>query len=161
MLQVGRFNLLSNMKPTTHTKTAKSGWLTVAGWQAGVAASLYILGTLIQGLIQVCAPNYVPQLWHGTLLFYAIIIFCVLINLSGEVLPKVESAILFVFVIGFIACMVPMVWLSPHASAKTVFTTWINDGGWSSQGTSFFVGLAGNAFVFLGMWTYLNGPNSY
>jgi choline transport protein len=135
----------------TITNNMIPGWLTVAGWQAGVAASCYIMGTMIQGLIEVCAENYVPQLWHGTLLFYGVIILSVLVNASGSVLPKVESVFLSIFVIGFFACIIPMVTLSPHASAKVVFTTWINDGGWSSQGTSFFVGLAGNAFAFLGM----------
>jgi choline transport protein len=108
------------------------------------------MGTVIQGFIELCDPDYVPQLWHGTLLFYGVVFLSVLVNSSGSVLPKVESALLFIFVIGFFAVMIPMVSLSPHASAKTVFTTWINDGGWSSQGISFFVGLAGNAFAFLG-----------
>jgi choline transport protein len=113
------------------------------------------MGTLVQGLIQVCAPDYVPQLWHGTLLFYSVILVCVVVNAFGSALPKVESVLLFIYIIGFFACMVPMVWLAPHASAKVVFTTWINDGGWNSQGVSFFVGLAGNAFAFLGIYIHL------
>ncbi|KAG9228437.1 amino acid transporter-like protein [Amylocarpus encephaloides] len=148
----GQYHWVSILAPTSWQKFASyvTGWLTVAGWQAAVSSSSYIMGTILQGLIQLCAPSYVPELWHGTLLFYAVLLVCIGFNALGTALPKVESIMLFIFIIGFFATMIPMVWLAPHESAKVVFTTWINDGGWNSQGTSFFVGLAGNAFAFLG-----------
>jgi hypothetical protein len=40
--------------------------------------------------------------------------------------------------------------LSDIGSAKDVFTQFMNQGGWSSQGLSFFVGLIGSVFAFVG-----------
>ena len=56
------------------------------------------------------------------------------------------------YVCGFIGIIVPLVYLAPHADASFVFTTFVNDGGWSTQGVSFFVGISGMAFGFLGEW---------
>lgn len=45
---------------------------------------------------------------------------------------------------------VPLVYLAPHGNAHDVFATFLNLGGWDTQALSFFVGLSGNAFAFLG-----------
>lgn len=128
-----------------------SGWLTVAGWQANVASSAYISGTLIQGFIELVKPDYVPHLWHGTLLLYfALAISIFTTTVVGPVLPKIESMLLVIYILGYVGVLVPMVYLAPHGSARDVFTTFRNDGGWSTQGLSFFVGISGNAFAFLG-----------
>lgn len=122
------------------------------GWQAGVAASSYISGTLIEALIELVHPSYVPKMWHGTLLLYAVLALCIFVTVVlGKALPTIETILLIVYILGFFAVMVPMVWLaSPHASANTVFTMFVNNGGWSSQSLSFFVGLSGFAFAMLG-----------
>ena len=70
----------------------------------------------------------------------------------GTVLPKIESILLVIYILGFFGVLVPLVYLGPHGNARDVFTTFINDGGWSSQGLSFFVGISGNAFAFLGIF---------
>ena len=71
----------------------------------------------------------------------------------GPALPKIESALFILYILGFFGVLIPLVWLAPHGSAQDVFTTFINGGNWPTQGLSFFVGLSGNAFAFLG--TYL------
>lgn len=127
------------------------GWLTVVGWQASVAASAYVCGTLIQGFIELVYPGYNAQLWHATLLLYGALVLSVFTTtVAGTVLPKIESILLVVYILGFFGVMVPLVYLGPHGNAQDVFTRFINDGGWSSQGLSFFVGISGNAFAFLG-----------
>ena len=127
------------------------GWLTVAGWQASVAASAYVSATLIQGFIELVNPNYTPHLWHATLLLYgALAISIFTTTVVGTVLPKIESILLVIYILGFFGVLVPLVYLGPHGNAHDVFTTFINDGGWSSQGLSFLVGISGNAFAFLG-----------
>ena len=127
------------------------GWLTVAGWQASIASSAYLEGVLIQNLIEVVSPDYTPKLWHGTLLCYGVLLVCVFVNtLAGTKLPRIEIVLLVVYVLGFIGIVVPLVYLAPHGNAHDVFATFVNGGGWSTQGLSFFVGLSGNAFAFLG-----------
>ena len=131
---------------------ALKGWLTVAGWQACVASSAYVLALLVQGLIEVFNPKYKPHLWHATLLLYATLAVAIFATtVIGTTLPKLESILLVFYLLGFFGVLVPLVYLGPHGSAKDVFATFMNSGGWSSQGLSFFVGISGNAFAFLGI----------
>jgi len=96
-------------------------------------------------------PSYVPQNWHETLLFWAILMVSVTINtIFSGALPIIEVMILILHVFGFFATIIPLVWLAPHGSAADVFTTFTNGGGWSTQALSFFVGLQGNANAFVG-----------
>ena len=134
---------------------APLGWLTVAGWQASVASSAYVCGTLIQGFIELVDSDYQPQLWHATLLLYGALGLAIL-TVAGTVLPNIENMLFVIYVIGFFGALVPLVYLGPHGSAHDVFTTFLNEGGWSSQTLSFFVGISGNAFAFLGNGHYHN-----
>ena len=128
-----------------------TGWLTMTGWQTSVASEGYLSGTLIQGIIIVNYPQYSPQRWQGTLLLWAIILVAVLINtVISSLLPMLEGLILIIHVLGFFAIMIPLVYMSSHSSASSVFTSFVNEGGWSSQGLSFWVGIIGSVFAFLG-----------
>ena len=128
------------------------GWLTVAGWQASVASSGYVCALYIQGFIELASSEYVPRLWHGTLLLYGVLAAATFFTtILGPALPKIESLLLVFYIVGFFAILVPLVYLGPHGSPQDVFTTFINGGNWPTQGLSFFVGLSGNAFVFLGI----------
>lgn len=77
----------------------------------------------------------------------------VLVNtVISSVLPKIEGLILILHILGFFAVLIPLVYMSPSkASVKDVFTLFLNQGGWSSQGLSFFIGLMGSVFSFLGI----------
>lgn len=106
---------------------------------------------LIQNFIQVVRSDYEPKLWHGTLLCYAVLLVCIFVNtVAGTKLPRTESVLLVVYLVSFVGVLVPLVYLAPHGSARDVFATFLNGGGWSSQGLSFFVGISGNAYAFLG-----------
>lgn len=43
-----------------------------------------------------------------------------------------------------------MVYMANHNTAEQVFTQFLNEGQWPSQGLSFFVGLIGPVFAFAG-----------
>lgn len=128
-----------------------SGWLTLAGWQASVGSGAYLTGTLIQGLLILTRPTYVPQSWHGTLLYWAVMLFGVIINvLAGWLLPKFEGVLLVLHILGFFGIMIPLLTLGPKRETNEVFTTFMNLGGWKTQGLSFCIGLMGNVFAFVG-----------
>lgn len=121
------------------------------GWQALLASGAYLCATIIQGLIVLNYPEYNAQRWHGTLLLWSVICVAVLVNtVIVSLLPKLECVILIIHVLGFFAIMIPLVYMAPHGSAKDVFTLFVNGGGWQTTGLSFFVGLYGNVFAFLG-----------
>jgi choline transport protein len=106
---------------------------------------------MIQALAILNYPNYNPTRWQGTLIFYGVIAFIVFINTYlARWLPKIEGMILTLHIVGFFAILIPLVYLAPHGSAQDVFATFINGGGWNTNGLSFFVGLITSVFSFLG-----------
>ena len=106
---------------------------------------------MIQGLLILNYPDYVSYRWHGTLLFYAIVLVSLVINTwLARLLPKIEALVLIVHVVGFFCILIPLVYLAPHGSAESVFATFRNDGGWSSTGLAFFVGLSTSMYSFIG-----------
>ena len=128
-----------------------TGWLTVLGWQAAITAASYLTGTGIQGVVIVTVPNYNPKMWHGTLMTWAVVICAFGINtLVSTVLAKIEAIVLILHIVGFVALLIPLVYLAPHSSPRDVFTVFLNAGDWPTQTLSFFVGIIGIVFAFIG-----------
>lgn len=97
---------------------------------------------MVQGLLVLNYPNYINERWHGTLLFYAVILFALFVNTYlGRFLPQIESVVLLFHVLGFFGILIPLAYLSPHQPADFVFTKFLNVGEWNTKGLSFFVGL--------------------
>lgn len=127
------------------------GWLTVMGWQAAFASGSYLASSLVQGLIVLNNPNYSPHPWHLVLLYWANVTVAIIVNtVISRALPKVETIVLVLHIFGFVAILIPLVYFAPHGNASDVFTLFLNQGGWSTQGLSFMVGMIGPAFSLLG-----------
>lgn len=98
-----------------------------------------------------CNSNHVPKGWQNTLLAWAVLAFAVIVNtVASSSLAKFEGLILILHIVGFFAIVIPLTYLAPHASAQDVFRTFINAGGWDTQAYSFFVGLVGAVYAFVG-----------
>jgi amino acid transporter len=107
-----------------------------------IAGISFFAAGLIQALIILNNPNYVPQPYHGTLLVIAVAGFSMLFNtFLAKKLPLVEGIMLVIHVCGFFAIILPLWILGPRANASDVFTTFTNGGGWNSVGTSTLVGM--------------------
>ena len=86
-----------------------------------------------------------------TLILWAAILFAVFVNtVLCRFLPKIEGLILILHVMAFFAILIPLLYMAPHNSAQTVFTTFLNEGAWPTTGTSFMVGLLVPANVLIG-----------
>ncbi|TGJ88083.1 hypothetical protein E0Z10_g642 [Xylaria hypoxylon] len=108
-------------------------------------------GTIIQGLIILNWPDYEPRNFHGALLAWAVIAVCIFVNtVVAGLLPALEGLILLIHVLGFIAILIVLVYLSPHSSVEDVFFRSLNEGNWPNQGLSYFVGFIGNVATFVG-----------
>lgn len=106
---------------------------------------------MIQGLLVLNYDGYSMERWHGTLLFYAIILLSLFINTYlARLLPKIEGMVLIIHVVGFVCILIPLVYLAPHGTATDVFATFTNGGGWNTDGLAFFVGLSTSMFSFIG-----------
>ena len=140
----GPFNWVAILSPPWCKKFLSylAGWLTVITWQALVAGTAYVSGTLIQGTLILNYPNYGYERWHGTLLFYSALAFALFVNTYlGRLLPRIESCMLFFHILGFFGILIPLVYLAPHQPASFVFGNFLNLGEFKTSGLSFFVGL--------------------
>jgi choline transport protein len=150
----GQYHWVFMLAPRNSKKLLSyvSGWLTLLGWLASFGSGAFLTGGLIQGLLMLCQPDtYIPKNWHVTLLYWAVIAFCVFINVAaGWLLPKFEGALLVLHILGFFAILIPLLVLGPQGNAKEIFTTFVNLGGWKSQGLSFCIGIMGSVFAFVG-----------
>lgn len=127
------------------------GWLTSLAWIATVAIESLFAGTIMQGLLILRYPDYNPQLWHGTLLTWAVLLVNIFINIvvPGS-LPRFELLIMVLHIGGFIAIMAALLATAPKGNAASVFSTALNEGGWPTQGLSYCVGFLGNVATFVG-----------
>ena len=92
-----------------------------------------------------------PKGWQNTLLAWAVLAFAVFVNVVASTsLAKFESLILVLHILGFFAILIPLTILAPHAGGQEVFRTFINAGGWNTQTYSFFIGLVGAVYSFIG-----------
>ncbi|RWA12218.1 hypothetical protein EKO27_g2898 [Xylaria grammica] len=128
-----------------------TGWVTFAGWQAVTASAAYLIGTLLQSVIILLDSSYTPEPWQTLLFFWAILAFAVFINtVASKTLAHFEGLILVLHIFGFFGILIPLVYLSPHGDAS-VFTTFVNGGGWPDRGLSFVVGLPASVFSLIGI----------
>jgi len=96
----------------------------------------------MQGLITLSVSSYNAQPWHGTLIVIGVVCFTVFFNtFLAKRLPFVEGMMLILHIVGLFAIMIPLWILAPRNNSTAVFTEFRNNGGWSTKGTSFMVGL--------------------
>ncbi len=113
----------------------------------------YLAGAQIQGLITLTRPSYTPHPWHTVLLFWASMVFTIIMNtIVGKFLPKFEGSILIIHILGFFAILLPLAILGSHQPASEVFKTFLNTGNWPTQGLSFMIGLIGSVYTFTGTY---------
>ena len=96
----------------------------------------------MQGLLILNYPSYEPQRWHGTLLTWAVVAWCLVFNtLLAKRLPWVEGVVVTIHIMGLFAIIIPLWILQPRATASLALLTFTNSGGWSSTGLATMVGL--------------------
>ncbi|GAT24665.1 amino acid permease [Aspergillus luchuensis] len=127
-----------------------TGWLDMIGWWANTASGVYFAATVLQGLLVLNYDGYDFQRWHGTLLMFAALVICLLVNSFGaRLLPKIEGLILILHTAGFLAILIPLVYLAPHKNAEFVFANFTNTSGWKSSGLTWLIGLMGTNLPFI------------
>ncbi|KAI2626988.1 amino acid transporter [Hypomontagnella submonticulosa] len=128
-----------------------TAWLTTLAWQAISVMVSYLVATLLQGIIVLAQPTYVPLAWHTVLLIWAFaLVFTALNSTTSRTLAKLEGLILVLHLAGFFGILVPMVYLAPHNEPSFVFETFYNNGNWPTQTMAFFVGFPTLATALVG-----------
>ena len=122
--------------------TWMQGWITVFAWQATATSVVFLAAIQIQALMVLNYPDYGYERWHGTLLMWAIMLLMFVINVWGiRLLPIIELIAGICHVVFFFVLLIALVVLAPQRPASFVFTEFLNNGGWPSDGVSFCVGL--------------------
>ncbi|KAF5022852.1 hypothetical protein F66182_5085 [Fusarium sp. NRRL 66182] len=107
---------------------------------------------MVQGLVTFTTPSYSAETWHGTLMIWMVVLVAVIINtIVSALLPILEGMILILHLIGFFAILITLLVFRDNDNGTEVFTEFRNEGQWSSQGLSWFVGLLGCVFSFTGV----------
>jgi len=153
-LSGGQYNWVAVLAPRSSRKflSYMTGWVTLIAWIAVTAGVVFIVGSMIQGVVIINNPDYVPQRWHTTLIFYAVVAFALFINTYlAHFLPHFEALVLVIHIVGFFGVLVPLVYMSSKSSTAAVWQNFFNLGGWESDGLSFFVGSVTNMFAFIGI----------
>ncbi|PYH89328.1 amino acid transporter [Aspergillus ellipticus CBS 707.79] len=149
----GQYHWVAMLAPKGHSVFLSwvTGWVDLIGWWANTASGVYFSATVLQGLLVLNYPDYVFERYQGTLLMWAALILCVMINSIGaKLLPKIEGLILILHTAGFVAILIPLVYLAPHKSPDFVFGSFINSSGWSNAGLTWLIGLMGTNLPFIG-----------
>ncbi|KAL9628228.1 MAG: hypothetical protein Q9164_007354, partial [Protoblastenia rupestris] len=129
-----------------------TGWLSVLGWQAFCASCFYLTATFTQAIVVLNHPTYVPTSWRSTLLFYGFLAVSLLfITFTPKLLPKAELVALAIYLLGYVALLVPLIYLSPTKNSPSfVFTDFESLNGWKSDGAAWLIGLLSGIFPFMG-----------
>ncbi|KAF2426488.1 amino acid transporter [Tothia fuscella] len=149
----GQYHWVSEFAPRSKQRFLSYiiGWTSALGWQCGVAASAYLVATILQGLIVLNNETYTAQRWHSTLIMMAVLLISGLFNTFGaKKLAMIEGVILFLHIIGFFAVVIPLWACGPSNSSKRVFTEFYNGGGWSSIGSAVIIAQLATVFSFIG-----------
>lgn len=129
-----------------------TGWLTTIAWQAATASAFFISANVLQSIVIFNHPEYNPQRWKTTVSVYVVIIVSFLTNtLGAKLLPAFETIVFFVHVLGFVAILIPLVYLGPKGTVHDVFGTFVQEGGWSSKGVTLLVGATTLMYNFIGI----------
>lgn len=128
-----------------------AGWTLSLAWLASMASGPFLTTTLVEVLIQVTEPDFSFAAWQYTLIMLAFLVVVIGFNTWGaRALPMLEIISLFGHVAGFIVVIVALLVMTSKNSAQDVFTTFANEGGWSSVGTACLVNQLSILYTILG-----------
>ena len=141
----GQFHYVSEFGPPRMQKQLSYvvGWLTAMGWQVYLAGICFMVASVIQGLIALNNPDtYVPQVWHGTLLTIAVILFVALFNtFLAKRLPLIKGARLVLHLAGLFAIIIPLWVMAPRGTVHETIFTFTTTGGWPNVGLASLIGM--------------------
>lgn len=149
----GQYHWVALLAPRRQAKFLSwlTGWLSTLGWQAATSTGTYLGGTIVQSLVALNDPNYVPKRWQATLMLYAVLAITLFVNtILIKLLPVTEGAVLVIHIVGFFLVLVPVVALAPMSSNSFVWADFTNFSGYSSSGLSWLIGQSATAVLFIG-----------
>ena len=150
----GRYPIRSSLFQPSRPHSDDTGWATVCGWLALCSSQSYLIAGLFEYLIIMYNPDYLPQPWQTMLFYWSALVFSFAANaMSSKALARFEGAIFMVHLFGFFLVLIPLVYFGPKGDVS-IFSTFVNGGGWPTQALSFFVGMPGLGFALFGKLSF-------
>ncbi|RMJ08802.1 hypothetical protein CDV36_011599 [Fusarium kuroshium] len=151
----GQYHFVSHLssKSTSTMTSWFAGYIMTFGWITVTGSAPFLAGTMVQGLLVLNYPEtYTYERWHGTLMYWAILIGAASICIfCSNILPLIEKASLVLHVALFFVILIVMCVVSPTKnSAAWVFTSFENNSGWSSDGAAWCIGMLSSCYVLIG-----------
>lgn len=150
----GQYTFVSELTSRKFRPVASfySGWITLLGWISLTASAPYAAANLIQGLITLSNPDYVPERWKVTLIYMAILLLSFILNQwFSKILPLLETMIMSFHIIFFFAILIAAAVLPPtRNSVSFVFTEVQNLSGWENDGVAWCLGMLTSAYILVG-----------
>ncbi|KAK6812577.1 hypothetical protein RU639_011669 [Aspergillus parasiticus] len=129
-----------------------TGWIAWVGSLFTCASIALGVGGLCMGCIQLAHPNLEIQSWMVFVSYQVINVSCAVFNMYSRTLPHVTQGTLWISIISFAIILITVPAKSPsHQPSTFVFTEFINETGWSSDGIAFLVGLINSNWAFNGL----------
>ncbi|KAK5699363.1 hypothetical protein LTR17_023293 [Elasticomyces elasticus] len=138
-----QYHWVSEFAPEKYQKFLSylAGWTSTIAWQAGNAMGIFLAGSIVQTIILVNNDEYAFPAYQGSLLAIAMVVIAYIANIYGaKILPYWQNAFFVLHILVYFAYIVP-IWVSaPTATHTQVWSTFQNEGGWSSMGLAVMVG---------------------
>jgi amino acid transporter len=127
------------------------GWVTWFAWVSLLAGVANTTAYMLQSLVAVNYPNYVPERWHVTLIIFALLIVEGLMNMyTFWLIPWIELMAGILHIVLFIIFVVVLVTMGSRHSAEFVFFEKSQASGWNNYFISWNLGLLTPTWGFVG-----------
>lgn len=133
-----------------------TGWLTFAGWTGNAAATALFFGQLVLAIVQINHADFNPDSytsrWQSTLIgIGALALACFFNTVLSRWLPSLGKILIFYQIAVILGIVVPMVVKSDHNTASDVFTHFVKNAGWTTNGMAFMIGLSSSNVALIGV----------
>lgn len=132
-------------------------WITWAGWISMTVGIGNSTAYWITSLVQLNYPNYVAQLWHTTLMIWAMLLFTTTVNLFkfGKFVPWIEFFAGTLHVVLFFVFIIVLLAMGPKHDAEFVFFGRVDSSqtsGWTNDFVGWNLGLQTSVWCFVGKY---------
>lgn len=125
------------------------GWSTWAGYMALLASCLNGNTVILEGMIQLAHPEYVPGGWHTALLMIVMLVFCAVVNMYAFwLVPWFELLTGFLNVCMVVIIFVVLWAMAPRNNADIFMQTNVSS-GWGNYFISANLGALSNIYLFI------------
>lgn len=148
-----QYHWTAHLARTRHARfiTWLQGWMTWFAWISLLCSVANFTAYILQGIVVMNYPTYVPERWHLTLIIIAMVLVQGLMNMyTFRLIPWIEAGAGVLHIVLFIIFIAVLLALAPKHSSDFVFFESSIFSGWSNSFVSWNLGLITPTWGFVG-----------